>query len=165
MRRFKNMNEKMEYLLSAVNPVGIVDINGDVCIFTNAPTGYLEVILRLWSKFPKGYIDLVLFACEEIGLKHFQAERTIGRLQYAKVDWCGDHRTRNGILRAVFHQLLKVHGVRFSENAFNAALYKFDSYLKEINFEGRTINGELLSYTKWKPNQKHPLGELETTTH
>lgn len=156
MRTSKTIAERYASVMSLLNPFGVVDCNGDVMVFTNSVEAYTTVIIRMWSMFPKGYVDLVLFGVEVLGLRHAVAVSVVGRKQYARVDWCSKTRTRNGILKAILIQLLRATKITFSENSFNAAIFNFDKFLDKQNVQAKTINGTLTSFIKHAGRKENP---------
>lgn len=60
MAHIKKITSQNRQLLSAVNPFGAVDVNGNLCVFDNAREAYLFMLYFMMAIFPQGYVDVQL---------------------------------------------------------------------------------------------------------
>lgn len=115
-------------LVKAHAPLGLYELGGNsVKLYDTPKEAYLDVLQRLHSEFPKGYIDMALFISEHQHVPIREAERLCinGELYTIKMTDL-DSTERADKLRQLFFLLLKTTACEFDENSFRAALFQFD---------------------------------------
>ena len=114
----------MSAAMRQLNPFGAVDMNGRPMIFNCAREAYIHMFRSLRAEFQRGYVDLVLFSLAYQKLQKHKATSVIGKQEFAIVDWGGDSKTRDRVLRAICSKLLAVTGCEFDEQAYSAANFE-----------------------------------------
>ena len=108
---------------------------------------YKEVLLLMWSMFPRGFIDMPLFMTTWMGVSLAEAERICGVKQYCSLRiWEVGDKERNNMLRSVLQMFIKYTGCSWDENAFQQALYDFDVFLINSNVKEKTNNGIIVHF-------------------
>lgn len=123
--------EQAKQVLATCNPLGLVDINRRLNIYTSPSQCYSALLYLLWANCPRGWIDIPFMMAKLQGLRIARARDFCGRKHYAVIEWhCPLNSPaiahRNRLLKSVVSLMLNATGIEFSENAFNMAIYEFD---------------------------------------
>lgn len=134
-------SEKSKYreIMAKVNPFGLTTPDGKLLHYDNAVEAYYEMMLKIFSMCPRGYIDLPLI------MHTYQREGINDAVRYCRhkeiyllKNWdISDDVTVNS-LREVLSLMLEVTGVPFNENAFQGGLYKFSVFFVQNKLDEST---------------------------
>ena len=135
------VSEKSRYreIMAKVNPFGLLTPDGNLLHYDNAVEAYYEMMLKIFSMCPRGYIDLPLI------MHTYQREGINDAVRYCRhkeifllKNWdISDDVTVNS-LREVLSLMLEVTGVPFNENAFQGGLYKFSVFFVQNKLDEST---------------------------
>jgi hypothetical protein len=123
------------YIIERYNPFAFKDKEGRLLLFKDYTAAYRYTLKQLAKRFPKGYIDMTIFLCEQmsISLKETVQEVTQWKelgikddIFYLKI-W---ERTteRNSMLTDIFKVLHMISGTKFDEFSFRIAMKEFDTW-------------------------------------
>ena len=123
------------YIIERYNPFAFKDKEGRLLLFKDYTAAYRYTLKQLAKRFPKGYIDMTIFLCEQmsISLKETVQEVTQWKelgikddIFYLKI-W---ERTteRNSMLTDIFKALHMISGTKFDEISFRTAMKEFDTW-------------------------------------
>ena len=123
------------YIIERYNPFAFKDKEGRLLLFKDYTAAYRYTLKQLAKRFPKGYIDMTIFLCEQmsISLKETVQEVTQWKelgikddIFYLKI-W---ERTteRNSMLTDIFKALHMISGTEFDEFSFRTAMKEFDTW-------------------------------------
>jgi len=125
----------LEDIIERCNPFVFKDKDGKLLLFKDYTAAYKYTLKQLAKRFPKGYIDMTIFLCEQmsISLKETVQEVTRWRKMGIKDDifylkiW---ERTteRNIMLSDIFKALHMISGTKFDEISFRTAMKEFDTW-------------------------------------
>ena len=128
------------YIIERYNPFAFKDKEGRLLLFKDYTAAYRYTLKQLAKRFPKGYIDMTIFLCEQmsISLKETVQEVTQWKelgikddIFYLKI-W---ERTteRNSMLTDIFKVLHMISGTKFDEISFRTAMKEFDTWWDDTN--------------------------------
>lgn len=133
--------------LGAVNPFAFHNEKNELAIYRSAIDAYKEVLLMLWSEFPRGFIDIPYFMVKYQGVAIREAERKCAGRQYALIRlWDRDDKERRSKLKQLLEILLRVNGIHFDETAFTGGLQCFDIFLEKSNISAQTESGAIVDF-------------------
>lgn len=130
---------QLSSIVEVVNPLAIVDSNRRLQIFENTAKCYEAAIMKLYSYYPRGYVDIVHFIVKAQGLSVSKATDVVGRRQYATIAWRNLSKTSENRLTVLVGYLLHETCCKFSENAFKQAVWSFKQYIAEVDDETDVI--------------------------
>ena len=127
--------QDLKYIIEKYNPFVFKDKEGKILLFKDYTAAYKYTLKQLAKRFPKGYIDMTIFLCEQmsISLKETVQEVTQWKEHGIKDDifylkiW---ERTteRNSMLTDIFKALHMISGTKFDEISFRTAMKEFDTW-------------------------------------
>ena len=128
-------SKDLVYIIERYNPFAFKDKEGRLLLFKDYTAAYRYTLKQLAKRFPKGYIDMTIFLCEQmsISLKETVQEVTQWKelgikddIFYLKI-W---ERTteRNIMLSEIFKALHMISGTKFDEISFRTAMKEFDTW-------------------------------------
>lgn len=125
--------EDLAVIIEEHNPFFLKKAKGRICFFKDYSELYLYVLRKLREQYPKGYIEMALFLCDNCGTDiKYGTELVRGwkKTGYESdpilLEWNGDKATRNLQLRLIMVCLHTLSGTRFNQELFNIAIEKFD---------------------------------------
>lgn len=129
-------NMQAREVLETCNPLGVIDCNGRVKLFSSPVACYEHVITELYKFAPRGWVDIPLFIQKVQRIRIADAKVYCKRFKYALIDWSGgEHYGVRGNLeervKGVLITLLRRTGCDFSEDAFRKALWDVQMALTE----------------------------------
>lgn len=139
---------KMRGVLQKANPFLILERGTETPeTYATDVDAYYDVLIRLFSAFPRGYMDLPLFLYDNMGMNINDAELMCGQRQIFELPLYDiDFPDRKDKLREALCVLLKLTGCKFNEQAFTTALTRFDVTSIHSNFKERIENGEIFKF-------------------
>lgn len=145
----KGQDVMFKQLLEQHNPFGVKNVDGSAPSFTEPYRAYYDILLKIWSVAPRGFIDIPYILCRFAGLPVNDGARLCKRQEIHLVElWNPDDPQRKDQLRVVLQKMLCHTGCDFDENAFLMALYQFDKDLVIGNLIARTEDGEIVNFAK-----------------
>lgn len=142
MRRTATMTDIKTAALEKLNPFGAVDENGQARLFNSPREAYLDIIRVMRREFPKGYVDLVLFAVIYQGATLCRAKKQVGPKQAAIIRWSDSREKRYGALRIILPKFIKATGCRFDDDMLKSAMFSDDQDVAALreHFENAIIH-------------------------
>lgn len=129
------IGKKAQEVLATVNPLGTVDVNGHLVVFSHAAECYLDAMKKIHAYFPRGYCDMVYFSMKQQGVLNRKATDMWGRKQYAWFNWTVRSSSMKRKLQDIITKLLTLTQIPFNENAFNRAWFNFCEMMEKLPVE------------------------------
>ncbi len=144
----KELKKQVNEMLAKSSPFGILT-EGRLLTYERVEQAYYEVLMLLWSEFPRGFIDMPLFMWKYQGLTITEARQLCHHKEYALCRiWDADDKERRTLLRQILQVLLRVTEVDFDETAYQTALTSLDIWLVKNQVAERTENGAMVSFIR-----------------
>lgn len=132
--------EDMAVIIEEHNPFFLKKQNNRICFFKDYIELYLYVLRKLREQFPKGYIEMALFLCDNCGTGITYGHELVRGWKKSGYDsdpilieWNGDKTVRNLQLKLIMTCLHTLSGSRFDEALFKISIEKFDSLFNQKN--------------------------------
>ena len=136
-------------MMEKYNPFALKNEKSEIMMFENYRKVYEYTLKRLYEKYPRGYIDLVLFVHEECGIPFADAEREVkGWRKYCAnsvtlVEWKKADMARNNELRNILFSLHLITETSFNEVEFKQSLVYLDTLISSEN-ERKAIDSKTM---------------------
>lgn len=121
-------------MMEKYNPFALKNEKSEIMLFDTYKEVYEYTMKRLYDKYPRGFIDLVLFVHEECGIPFADAEREVKswRKFFDKpellLDW-NQPENREYLLRKILFSLHLLTETDFNEVMFKQALVYLETYI------------------------------------
>lgn len=141
------LSELTKRLIGQHSPFGVTDPStGTIVVYENTSDAYLDVIQKMFSDYPRGYIDIPLFVAKHTSTSLPDAVRKCrGREIALCVLSDVEDSQRVNKLRQVMQLIICKH-CEWSEPAFKAALLEFDKTMIRANVNAKIQNGNLFNF-------------------
>lgn len=122
-------------MMEKYNPFALKNEKSEIKMFESYKDVYEYTLKRLYEKYPRGYIDLVLFVHEECGIPFADAEREVKGWRKVcpesihLVEWHKKDAARDNDLRSIMFGFHLITETNFDERQFKEALLYFDTFL------------------------------------
>lgn len=139
MTKLQFTRAQAQQIMETCNPLGLIDVNNRLRVFTDPVICYETLINMLYAKCPRGWVDIAFMMHKLQGIRVAHALELCKRARYAVITWdckpCSEEeRTVKNRLKSICYCFLRFTGCEFSETAFNAAWFSFNEAIGEHKF-------------------------------
>lgn len=143
--KVKQNLQSFEDLMMRYNPFGYKQSDGKVCMFNTYYDAYLYTMEQLFIKFPRGYIDMVVFLNDMTQMPYLEcSEIVVGQFGKELSDpvllpegWDVNSAALSFTMMKIIKKLHTITETEYSPTEFQQALAKFYENMKNDNVSGK----------------------------